>query len=177
MTSSSPYTKASTSLAVSSTTVEAIGYVWALSGICSEQGVQDVQDPSYFLLVRIDDRDWCHLPKLRVILITEKWLISTTGLDEIFGAHHRKIGDRQIQLNDKMCQLSEMQEKVPTKTLHIKWFSVTLCLTRGLSSQKTSMIEVISSLSVNSKSTQLIWLCSIILIQYVLPGVFTLLTL
>ena len=144
MTSSSPYTKASTSLAVSSTTVEAIGYVWALSGICSEQGVQDVQDPSYFLLVRIDDRDWCHLPKLRVIPITEKWLISTTGLDEIFGAHHRKIGDRQIQLNDKMCQLSEMQEKVQTKTFHIKWFSVTLCLTRGLSSQKTSMIEVIS---------------------------------
>lgn len=176
MTSSSPYTKASTSLAVSSTSVEAIGYVWALSGLCSEQGVQDVQDPSYFLLVRIDDRDWCHLPKLRVIPITEKWLIST-GLDEIFGAHHRKIGDRQIQLNDKMCQLSEMQEKVPTKTLHIKWFSVTICFTGGLSSQKTSMIEVISSLSVNSKSTQLIWLCSIILIQYVLPGVFTLLTL
>ena len=99
MTSSSPYTKASISLAVSSTSVEAIGYVWALSGLCSEQGVQDVQDPSYFLLVRIDDRDWCHLPKLRVIPITEKWLISTTGLDEIFGAHHRKIGDRQIQLN------------------------------------------------------------------------------
>ena len=143
MTSSSPYTKASTSLAVSSTTVEAIGYVWALSGICSEQGVQDVQDPSYFLLVRIDDRDWCHLPKLRLIPITKKWLISTTGLDEIFGAHHRKIGDRQIQLNDKMCQLSEMQEKVQTKTLHITWFSVTLCFTRGLSSQKSCMIEVI----------------------------------
>ena len=124
MTSSSPYTKASTSLAVSSTSVEAIGYVWALSGLCSEQGVQDVQDPSYFLLVRIDDRDWCHLPKLRVIPIRKKWLIST-GLDEIFGAHHRKIGDRQIQLNDKMCQLSEMQEKLKhSDTLLYKRFVI-----------------------------------------------------